>query len=318
MTVPNPDLWSDSTSWVVNADDLMVSPTKELLHLNNEHSLHRSEYSQNDTRIRFKFAATYDSDPAKVHKSKLHFIGGRLAELAATQNDIYLDEDCSPDLFALLKKFFYLCPFSLNDKPVGQVLTLIKIAHTWELNDCCSCLCRAIQTSDLLRTAREVLEAQHIAVLPGLPRPFKIYFWHRVASCFDDFGSTSSPNAISAGFPDLWDLALSEGMLYRVMNEIVLRSNQNVSRSFLRVILEHLEPKLNESTVYQLLFSLNPGFQDCMAMLEGNGVPTTRAITIFSKFLLKQPRHARGARERRKKSSKRARVITTDSSVEED
>lgn len=314
----NPDLrdrlhfCNENEQWTLSLDFKVAYPTTSYTHRLNSFLWERD---QDDPRVRFVFSNVYEAKPIHVHQSRLAFVGGPLAfAVANTQSangikEIYLDQSYHPVVFAVIKEFLYARPIKLLRLPLEKMLQAFSTAHQMEIPELVRCLCKAIRQCEMMSKAKDVVAAQNIATLSGIPYSFKVLYWDCVARCFDDFLSIDvvnldDPNSVGTqtslygsvetrlcpGFPRLWPLAVAEAMVQDVMYGILRFSKRNLTNGLLDLILQYLEPRLDEdSAVCNLLKLLDLKRGDCIQLLEEKSSDknySARAVRLLAKTII--------------------------------
>lgn len=269
---------SDGT-WALSNDGTLL-PSNDYTHRLNFWLFSRQ---QDDLLVPFKFAAEFETPPSFVHHSRLSWAGGALYSSfrsglnKGTDGEVALQPSDSPATFAVMKEFLYAMPVRLASLPLGQLVQVAQSARHWQLSELFhgSCLCLA--QGDRITAAEDLLAATKIAAIPEVPEEFRLYFWDRVGKFFDSLletkggvgcntstdaahGIQSRPDVTSGErrscprFPELWSLALAQGMVHNALEAILRYSNGALRDLLFDVVLLDLEPRIrNEQMLFDIL-----------------------------------------------------------------
>lgn len=270
-----------------------------------------------DNLIQFEFSPPHTHEAIFVHQSRLEFVGGPMKALVTQDfkekvlQKVSLSAEDDPETFAIIKDYLYCKNIGLFGKPVPLLVTVIRSAHRWELSDLFQAICRYVVQYDVLSDLRLASCLADVILFPDVPVMLKEYFWLRVAQYFDqsappEFRNNNLPTrlgnctesdenvdtimkTLSPSFPQIWNLAIADRALPTLIQRILETTSRDINEALLRLILQHLEPRIQDDAV--LLNLLNMVLMDsgpCHDLLNKSYVDrlwSARAVRLFSRSL---------------------------------
>lgn len=277
--------------WVLT--DNKLRPTVETAELYNEWLANRAG---NDEVISFSFSNP-ETNRIGILSSRLEFAEGPFAEIPKRSNSkqrvkrTTLSEEDDPSTFGIIRNFLYMKSIPLPEirqlegletYDVQSVVKIICAAHRWQLSPLFLGFARFVEINNILKTSEDVVIAAQFVELVGIPKDILTYFWTQVGVHYFSIMTTnpfvsfdelvkeekaSSPDKISRKFqdeiakpekfPDLWSLALSQGMVRSLIHTIVVvilsknypsfkKSAEH--RKFEWLVLGYLEPRISDDS----------------------------------------------------------------------
>lgn len=277
----------------------------------------QAENVEDDVVIRFAFHDFFNYGYVLIHTSRLRWAGGPFAALVRgdfverMEKSVNLSTDDSPLAFSIIRNYLYLKTISLDDATLETLLRTMKAAHRWQLPGLFRLLREFSRVQDLLPNVAAVCSAKDVVVLPGISERFKSYFWDRVANLFDAFSpkipTETGTNALTSKgnnadtsrdvissrscplFPELWSLAVSQGVVRNVMQKIKACLKKKLNETFLEVAMVCLEPQIDDND--EVFDMLCPLVADCLSVdsflrkASISNLCSSRALLLFARAL---------------------------------
>lgn len=306
-------------SWKLNAGTKTLVPVND--HMTNFLNW-LAERQEDDFRIRFVFHPSHNAPDVCIQQSRLEWARGPLAALIkppfveAASRQVQLCEADDPKSFAVVLKFLngVQVPLADTEGGVHTLLAVARSAHRWDLSDLLRGVCLYLSSFQMLQLTDHLIDAADVAVLPGVEADFIEYFWSCVGNRFKEFrsvdgyrvyatddGGVTTEQAeatdvpiqvdVCPRFPNLWELALEQGMAHTVLNAAIANEEDEFKEELLQVVLLYIESKLNDDVAVLDLLALF-GLKDwdyCDKVLNDALLDTKcsiRAMRLLAKALV--------------------------------
>lgn len=252
--------WVSSATWYLNKRDCVAQPTDRYL---QDMNTWLSNHVKDESAIRFRFSYTYHEPDIFIHQSRLEYVGGPLAALTREgfsehENKVVeLSEEDDPVTMTVIKDFLYGKHINIYDMRLCDTVRAVRASHRWQLDELVEVLCDSMICTNMLNGGEDILLAANVIRLPHLPPSFREHFWEEVGKNFDSFSHESDESneekpctnndvnvRLNPKFPDLWQLALEDDMVVRVIRLIIIHSIRITSEDLLTLILVYLEPRI--------------------------------------------------------------------------